>query len=91
MADYEKVLEAAKKYASKVGYQLNSDEQQLKAVIEALLKNEKRYGARYCPCRAVTGNKQEDAKIICPCVYHINEIKEQGHCRCRLFFAKTEE
>ena len=30
-------------------------------------------------------------KIICPCVYHKDEIREQGHCHCLLFVADEKK
>ncbi|MBU4204618.1 ferredoxin:thioredoxin reductase, partial [Patescibacteria group bacterium] len=33
----------------------------------------------------VTGDKEADAKNICPCYYHLNEIKKNGQCFCGLF------
>jgi len=56
--------------------------------MHGLLENEKKYGAKYCPYRRVSRNKQKDKKIICPCVYHKKEIEEQGHCHCFLFVQK---
>lgn len=72
-------------YAKKNGFKLNSDEKVVEGIVKALLEREKRFGARYCPCRRITGNKEEDKKIICPCVYHREEIDKDGHCLCRLF------
>jgi len=69
-------------FAKKNGYKLDSNSQ---AVIRGLLANEKKYGKKYCPCRRVTGDKEQDEKIVCPCVYHKDEIKKDGHCFCRLF------
>jgi len=56
-----------------------------------LKKNGDKYGERYCPCRVITGNFEEDKVIICPCIYHKQEIKDWGHCLCRLFFDKDYE
>ncbi|MGR3220281.1 MAG: ferredoxin-thioredoxin reductase catalytic domain-containing protein [Candidatus Anammoxibacter sp.] len=51
----------------------------------------KKYGFDYCPCRIVTGDKEKDDKIICPCVYHEEEIKRDGKCHCDLFVAADTE
>ncbi|NYT19995.1 MAG: hypothetical protein GKC08_06885 [Methanosarcinales archaeon] len=47
-----------------------------------------RYGKRYCPCRIIKGNEEEDKKIICPCIYLKEEIENDGKCHCELFFKK---
>jgi ferredoxin-thioredoxin reductase catalytic subunit len=75
-------------YADSQNFKLNPDEKALEWVISGLLKNKKLKGEIYCPCRVVTGNKEEDKKIICPCVYHQGEIELQGHCKCTLFWKK---
>ena len=72
-------------YARKNGFQLNTNEETVKRIIQGLLANEKKYGKKYCPCRRITGNQEEDSKNICPCSYHLKEIEKNGHCICGLF------
>ena len=76
----------AEAYAAKNGYKLNPDAEMLQLVIGGLAKNTEETGKRYCPCRIVTGDPEHDRKIICPCAYHHEEIKENGSCHCSLFF-----
>ena len=75
-------------YAEKTGYKLNPNEAVVEKIEEGLLKNEAVHGEVYCPCRVVSGDKKKDKLIICPCIYHKDEIKEMGHCHCFLFFKK---
>ena len=84
----KKLIKEYQDYAEKNGFQLNPNQEVVKKLMHGLLENEKKYGAKYCPCRRVSGNKQKDKKIICPCVYHKKEIEEQGHCHCFLFVQK---
>ena len=84
----EKNLKKSIAYAKSNGFSINSDQKMFGAVISGLARNEKEKGHAYCPCRAITGNEEEDKKIICPCIYHLQEIKDEGHCKCRLFFGK---
>jgi len=86
--DAEKLRQISKRYAESQGFILNPDEEIVTFVIQGLLRNETKFGYIYCPCRAVTGDKEQDKKIICPCIYHKDEIKRMGHCHCRLFVAK---
>ncbi len=76
------------KYAEENGIALNPNERMTNAVIEGLLNHEDNDGERYCPCRKITGDKEEDKKIICPCIYHLDEVKEMGRCHCNLFVKK---
>lgn len=72
-------------YAKINGFQLNPDREIARRVINGLLENEKKHGKKYCPCRRITGNLEEDSKKICPCCYHKDEIKKSGHCLCALY------
>lgn len=77
-----------KMHAEEEGLVLNPDSEILEKVIKGMVKIKEKKGEFYCPCRLVTGNKEIDDKIICPCEYHKKEIEEHGHCHCYLFFRK---
>ena len=81
----EKVIREYEEYAKKNGFCLNPNRKVVEGVIKSLLEREKKFGAKYCPCRRITGNLKEDKKIICPCAYHRQEIEKDGHCLCGLF------
>jgi len=87
----KEILRFSQDYAKKAGFIMNKDKKQLAYVIKGLKANENKYGFRFCPCRVVTGNFDEDRIIVCPCIYHKAEIKDMGHCLCRLFFDKSYE
>jgi ferredoxin-thioredoxin reductase catalytic chain len=88
--EYEKmedeILKWAAQYAEEHGWSLNYDERQLKAVIRGLVRNRTKHGEQYCPCRIRSGDTEVDKEIMCPCIYHENELVQQGHCHCNLFF-----
>ena len=86
--DLTKIKTKLQKYADSKGFKLNENPQALKGIFTGLLRNKEKHGEIYCPCRVVTGNKEEDKKIICPCAYHLQEIKEDRHCKCALFWKK---
>jgi len=88
MATEQELLDISKNYAEKAGFMLNPNKQIQDSVIKGLVRNEAKHGFRYCPCRIVTGNKEKDRKIICPCAFHKEEISAQGYCHCMLFFKK---
>lgn len=84
----EKITEMIKDcqvYAEKNGFKLNPDREAVERLMMGLLNNEKKHGARYCPCRRVSGNPEEDKPKICPCQWHKEEIERDGHCLCGLF------
>ena len=62
------------------GYQLNPDVPFTRELITGLLLNEERYGYWGCPCRLLTGNKEDDLDIICPCDYRDADIVEFDSC-----------
>ena len=81
----EELMVEYSKYAEENGFKLNPDKKIVERVINGLLENEKKHGQKYCPCRRVTGDKEEDSKKICPCFWHKDEINKDGHCFCRLY------
>ncbi|MFH1454245.1 MAG: ferredoxin-thioredoxin reductase catalytic domain-containing protein [Armatimonadota bacterium] len=85
----EKIEKMVNLYSEKAGYRLNDNPEMLNMVIDGLTNNKIKYGFAYCPCRVVTEDKKEDAKIICPCIYHKDEIKNDGHCHCHLYFKRS--
>jgi ferredoxin-thioredoxin reductase catalytic chain len=86
--DKIRFTEAKKRYAENQGFALNPDEKVVDMVIDGLIQNLEKNGAAYCPCRPLSGDKQEDKKNICPCVYHKYEIAKDGKCHCWLFVKK---
>lgn len=81
----DELQKISEKYAKSQGFKLNSDKKIVEVIIKGLLANEKKHGFRYCPCRVITGDKEEDRKMICPCFWHKDEIKNMGRCLCGLF------
>ncbi len=82
----KEILEWARNYARKHRLLLNPDEKKLDVVIRGLARNERRFGARYCPCRLRSGDPEKDKDIICPCIYHEEELDREGHCHCNLYY-----
>ncbi len=87
----EQIRAWAKKYAKERGWVLNTDERQLNTVLRGLARNKERLGEQYCPCRLRSGDPEKDRIIICPCIYHEEEIAKEGKCHCNLFFKKRSE
>ena len=84
----EQLYEMLKKVQEPKGYYFNKDKERTFELLEGLLANKERYGYMCCPCRLSSGDREEDADIICPCVYREEDIKEFGSCYCNLYVTK---
>jgi ferredoxin-thioredoxin reductase catalytic chain len=89
MEDIDIIIENYKKWAEKNGFSINPNKKVVEFLVKSLLDREQKFGKRYCPCRRITGNKKEDEKIVCPCIYMKKEIEEGGRCLCGLFVKKS--
>ena len=72
-------------YLAGKDFYFNPDPEIVDSILNAMAMRWEKFGADYCPCRRVTGEKEKDDLIVCPCVYHEDEIANDGHCHCRLF------
>lgn len=82
----EKVRKFVKHYCKISGFRLNPDVKIVELLIEGLVQNRLRKGYQYCPCRILSGKWEEDKSKICPCKWHKEEIAQDGHCKCGLFY-----
>lgn len=88
MMDAQKLYEMMKKVQEAKGYYFNTDRDRVFDLLEALITNKERYGYMGCPCRLVSGDRENDKDIICPCVYSVPDIEEFGSCYCNLYVSK---
>ena len=84
----EELYGMLKKVQEPKGFYFSSSTERVMELMEALLVNKERYGYMSCPCRLSSGDKNQDADIICPCVYRKEDIKEFGSCYCNLYVTK---
>ena len=85
MPTIEELKKEYAEYAKSNRFKLNPDDKTVERIISGLLRNQEKYGEMYCPCRRVSGNKEEDKQKICPCFWHKDEIAKDGHCFCNLY------
>ncbi len=84
--DKEKFLEALGKFTEKNEFQVNPDREKVNMLLEGIFNNEKNHGLKYCPCRLITKDFEEDLKLVCPCNFLAHDTyKEKGECWCGLF------
>jgi len=81
----DNLISEYEEHANNNGFRLNPDKETVRRIAEGILRNKELHGNHYCPCRRVTGDKNEDKKIICPCIYHKEEVESNGRCMCGLF------
>lgn len=82
---FNTALEYTKRVAQRFGYTLNPDEGSLNRLIAQMAKIKEQHGRYFCPCKQ---HHPIDIKRdpICPCDTFKDEISNQGHCECHLFF-----
>jgi len=85
MSEVEKLYETLKKIQEPKGYFFNKDRERTFDLLEALLLNKERYGYMGCPCRLLSGDREKDKDILCPCEYREPDVKEYGSCYCNLY------
>ncbi len=81
----EAIRTRLEKYLNGKPFYFNPDTNTVESILRAMVKRKAMHGEDYCPCRRVTGDREKDAAIICPCVYHVAEIAADGRCHCHLF------
>ena len=86
--ELENLYDMLKKVQEPKGYFFNIDKQRVFELLEALTINKERYGYMACPCRLSSGEREQDADIICPCVYREADVEEYGSCYCNLYVSK---
>ena len=89
MISLDKYRETLERHAAKQGLQMNPDWEEVRPLLEGLLRNGERYGLRTCPCRPAAGVKDKDLDIVCPCVYAKPDVEEHGACYCWLFVSQA--
>jgi len=81
----KKMLEIYIEYAESQGIKMNPDEKRVDIILEGLVRKKDMNGKFYCPCRILEGNDEKDDPKVCPCLWHLDEIKNDGMCHCQLF------
>lgn len=91
--DKAKFRQAIEEFASKNEFQVNPDTEKVNMLIEGVFNCDKNHGMKYCPCRLIAKDFEEDLKLVCPCNFLIHETykdKEDGECWCGLFIRRKE-
>ncbi len=87
--DAPELYDKLKEVQAAKGYHFNRNKTRVLELMDALLLNKARYGYMGCPCRLVSGNRDNDKDIICPCVYRTQDVAEFGSCYCNLYVSEA--
>ncbi len=74
-----------RKYTKQNDYVLNPSWMMATNLKVWLSEMDETFGKRYCPCFEPSGDAVLDKKMLCPCEFVEDEIKEYGTCHCALF------
>lgn len=80
---YNRLKKQYEEHARKISKLLGKDVVVNLRIIPLIIKQIEEYGKPYCPCRT-----QKNERTICPCFWHVDELKRYGRCKCGLFITK---
>lgn len=87
----EDFIRAIEKFTEGNEFKVCPDQEKVSMLLEGIFDNERNHGLKYCPCRLMTKDFEEDCKIVCPCNFLIHETykgREKGECWCGLFIRR---
>lgn len=91
--DESAFIHAIQQFAEKREFQVNPDQERVNTLLEGIFNCEKNHGMKYCPCRLIEKEFEQDLKLVCPCNFLIHETykdKEDGECWCGLFVKRRK-
>lgn len=69
-----------------LGYKFTPDDELADFLLEQEVKLERDLGAPFCPCQGRSGVREEDMRIVCPCIpFHRDHFDKIKRCWCGLF------
>ncbi len=72
-----------------LGYKFSPDEEEVDFLLTQEVLIEARTGVPFCPCQVLTGVRELDMKIVCPCIpFHREHFDRMKRCWCGLFVHK---
>ncbi len=86
MGEYIKNLNRIEHIANESNLVLNTDGARVDKVVTLMTENYKATGEYICPCKQTTKPPVVGVDTLCPCPEMMDEIKQKGHCHCRLFY-----
>lgn len=91
--DESAFLQAIEQFAEKREFRVNPDRERVSTLMKGIFNCEKNHGMKYCPCRLIEKDFENDLKLVCPCNFLIHETykdKQDGECWCGLFVKRRK-
>jgi ferredoxin-thioredoxin reductase catalytic chain len=77
------------KVVDPLGYKFSPDEDLVDFLLEQEVLLEQKHGIPYCPCQGLTKSREENMKIVCPCIpFHREHFDAMRRCWCGLYVHK---
>jgi ferredoxin-thioredoxin reductase catalytic chain len=75
-----------------LGYKFTPDREEAESLLEQVARNETIFGMPFCPCKTLSDNRDQDLKIVCPCIpFHRKHFDSMKRCWCGLFVHQDVE
>ena len=87
---YRENLRRLREIAARHGLRLNSDAARVEKVAGLMAENYRRIEEWVCPCKQTAKPAAKGVDKTCPCPEWKEELREDGHCSCRLFYTMEE-
>lgn len=72
-----------------LGYKFSPDKEIVDFLMDQEIQIEKETGHPYCPCQGLTGSRDIDMKIVCPCIpFNRAYFDMMKRCWCGLYVHK---
>ena len=72
-----------------LGYKFTPDEELVDFLLEQEVLLERKHGIPFCPCQGLTHQREQDMKIVCPCIpFHREHFDAMKRCWCGLYVHK---
>jgi ferredoxin-thioredoxin reductase catalytic subunit len=72
-----------------LGYKFSPDKELVDFLLEQEVILEQKHGIPYCPCQGLTEKRDENMKIVCPCIpFHRKHFDMMKRCWCGLYVHK---
>jgi ferredoxin-thioredoxin reductase catalytic chain len=77
------------KVVDQLGYKFSPDTELVEFCLEQEVLLEQKYGIPYCPCKRIAPSREENMKIVCPCIpFNREHFDAMKRCWCGLFVHK---
>ena len=72
-----------------LGYKFSPDTETVDFLLTQEVLLERKHGIPYCPCQGLTDSREDNMKIVCPCIpFHREHFDAMKRCWCGLFVHK---